>query len=143
VTTRQHVQETHSGKSECRSCHNLIDGVGFTFENYDALGRYVTKEHGVTIDATGEVPLTAGAEVVDDAMDLAKIVETSYQIKQCVVDHLYRYAYGHAPKDRAGQCEISATADVWVKSGGDPQAILQAMVIDDSFRFMKLPTEAP
>ena len=40
----------------CSSCHNLMDPVGFSMENYDAVGRWRTHETGKPIDASGGLP---------------------------------------------------------------------------------------
>ncbi len=45
----------HRDKAACRSCHKLMDPVGFALENYDAIGRWRTVEAGVPIDASGEL----------------------------------------------------------------------------------------
>ena len=40
----------------CSSCHALMDPVGFSLENYDAVGRWRTAEEGKPIDASGGLP---------------------------------------------------------------------------------------
>ena len=37
-------------------CHNLMDPIGFAFENYDAVGRWRSTEGGAPIDASGVLP---------------------------------------------------------------------------------------
>ncbi len=46
----------HRANAACASCHNLMDPVGFAFENYDATGRWRTMEDGVPVDASGGLP---------------------------------------------------------------------------------------
>jgi hypothetical protein len=41
----------------CAGCHALFDGIGFSLENYDAIGRYRTMDHDQPIDASGSLPL--------------------------------------------------------------------------------------
>ncbi|MBM3966616.1 MAG: DUF1592 domain-containing protein [Planctomycetes bacterium] len=48
--------ELHRKKSECASCHQRMDPLGFGLENYDALGRWRTEDAGVAIDASGTLP---------------------------------------------------------------------------------------
>jgi hypothetical protein len=43
----------HRANPACRSCHSQIDPVGFSLENYDAIGRWREVEEGRRIDATG------------------------------------------------------------------------------------------
>jgi len=46
----------HRANAACASCHNLMDPIGFSLENFDAIGRWRTLEDGVPIDATGGLP---------------------------------------------------------------------------------------
>ena len=46
----------HREKAACASCHNLMDPVGFSLENFDAVGRWRTTENGVPVDAEGGLP---------------------------------------------------------------------------------------
>jgi len=52
---RQRLAE-HRANSACASCHNLMDPVGFSLENFDAVGRLRTLEEGQPIDASGGLP---------------------------------------------------------------------------------------
>ena len=46
----------HRSNAACAGCHNLMDPVGFSLENFDAVGRWRTVEDGVPIDASGGLP---------------------------------------------------------------------------------------
>ncbi|HSG70583.1 MAG TPA: DUF1592 domain-containing protein, partial [Planctomycetaceae bacterium] len=46
----------HRADAACAHCHNLIDPVGFSLENFDALGRWRELENGQPVDATGGLP---------------------------------------------------------------------------------------
>ncbi len=52
LTTRERVHLQTSPES-CQVCHIKINGLGFTLENYDAVGRYRESEKGKAIDASG------------------------------------------------------------------------------------------
>ena len=58
VTTRQRFEE-HS-KNPCAGCHQLLDPLGFAFENYDGIGRYRTTDNGQPVDASGTLHLGSG-----------------------------------------------------------------------------------
>ena len=51
-TIRERLAE-HRANAVCASCHRLMDPVGFTLENYDAVGRWRTVDANVPIDASG------------------------------------------------------------------------------------------
>jgi hypothetical protein len=46
----------HRANPACASCHNVMDPLGFSFENYDAVGRWRTAENSTPIDASGALP---------------------------------------------------------------------------------------
>lgn len=46
----------HRRNPTCAACHDKIDPIGFGLGNFDAIGRFRTKQAGKPIDATGELP---------------------------------------------------------------------------------------
>jgi hypothetical protein len=46
----------HRANPACASCHNLMDPIGFSLENFDAVGRWRTSEERKPIDASGGLP---------------------------------------------------------------------------------------
>lgn len=68
LTTRQRVT-MQTGSQKCMVCHSLINPLGFSLANFDAVGRYRERENNKSIDAAavyttkeGEaIPLTGAA----------------------------------------------------------------------------------
>jgi hypothetical protein len=47
----------HRANPACASCHNLMDPVGLSMENFDAIGRWRTRtESGAVLDSAGGLP---------------------------------------------------------------------------------------
>ena len=46
----------HREKAVCASCHDVMDPVGFSLENFDAVGRWRDREKGEPIDSRGRLP---------------------------------------------------------------------------------------
>jgi len=46
----------HRANAACASCHNLMDPIGFSLENFDAIGRWRTLEDGLPVNASGGLP---------------------------------------------------------------------------------------
>jgi hypothetical protein len=46
----------HRANMPCAGCHRLMDPVGFSLENYDAVGRWRTIEEAKPIDSSGGLP---------------------------------------------------------------------------------------
>lgn len=55
LTMRERMAQ-HRANPVCASCHRVMDPVGFSFENYDAVGRWRTREEAAPIDASGGLP---------------------------------------------------------------------------------------
>jgi hypothetical protein len=56
VLTMRERMASHRAVQPCAGCHSLMDPVGFSLENYDAVGRWRTTEEDVPIDASGSLP---------------------------------------------------------------------------------------
>jgi hypothetical protein len=94
LTTRERWA-AHSDDPACSSCHQVIDPVGFAFEEFDGIGRHRTEENGHPIDASGGVP-TIGVEdgeIVGGAA-LAKVLAESDEMKSCVAKQWLRFSFG-------------------------------------------------
>ncbi len=52
VKTLRQTLESHLLNPTCASCHTLMDPLGFSMENYDAIGAYRTIDNTLPIDAT-------------------------------------------------------------------------------------------
>jgi hypothetical protein len=47
--------ELHRVNPVCASCHKLMDPIGFSLDNFDAVGTWRTEESGQPIDASGQL----------------------------------------------------------------------------------------
>lgn len=128
-TVRDRVSKTHTVGS-CQSCHASIDGAGFSFEAYDALGRYRTEENGCAIDSSGNFPDTIGE--VSGPIDMVEKLVESEVVAACSTTHLVRYALGRSERE-GDRCEIEALA-VSMRQGDSLQETIVGMVMSPSFR---------
>lgn len=55
LSMRERIAQ-HRANPACAGCHNVMDPLGFAFENYDAVGRYRTAEESKPVDASGGLP---------------------------------------------------------------------------------------
>jgi mono/diheme cytochrome c family protein len=51
--TMRERMEIHRANPACAGCHKVMDSVGFTMENFNAVGAWRTREAGAPIDASG------------------------------------------------------------------------------------------
>ena len=55
MSIRQQM-EAHRKNPSCAVCHVRMDPLGFSLENFDALGKWRTSSDGVAVDASGALP---------------------------------------------------------------------------------------
>jgi len=55
ATVRQRLAQ-HREDPACAGCHNLMDPVGFSLENFDVVGRWRDHEGSLKVDASGRLP---------------------------------------------------------------------------------------
>ncbi|WP_238326036.1 DUF1592 domain-containing protein [Bryobacter aggregatus] len=55
LSMRERLAE-HRANPACAGCHQLMDPIGFVFENYDAVGRWREREDSLPIDTAGALP---------------------------------------------------------------------------------------
>jgi hypothetical protein len=56
LTMRERMAQ-HREDPSCNSCHRMIDPIGLSLENFDAIGRWRTRgEDGAPVDASGGLP---------------------------------------------------------------------------------------
>ena len=54
-TVRERMEQ-HRTNPACVGCHGVMDPLGFTLENFDAIGHWRTRDAGRLIDASGTLP---------------------------------------------------------------------------------------
>ena len=55
LSMRERLAE-HRNNPACSGCHQLMDPIGFSLENYDAVGRWRAVDEGKPIDVSGGLP---------------------------------------------------------------------------------------
>ncbi len=91
LSVRERLAE-HRAAAACASCHRLMDPLGLTLENYDAIGRWREMEAGKPIDST--VVISDGSKL-DGVADLeAYLLERPEQFVATFVEKLMTYALG-------------------------------------------------
>jgi hypothetical protein len=67
VTTVRERLEEHRKNPACATCHKVMDPLGFSLDNFDAIGQWRAKEAGLPIDASGQL---ADGTKVNGVVDL-------------------------------------------------------------------------
>jgi hypothetical protein len=91
LTTRERVAIQTKPES-CMTCHTIINPVGFTLENFDAVGRFRKEERGKPIDAKGEYQSRTGEVIaLDGPLDLAKYLAGAEEAHSAFIQQLFHH----------------------------------------------------
>lgn len=83
----------HRSKPLCSSCHNRMDPLGLSLENFNALGMWRESERGVEIDAGGK--LITG-ESFHDIREVKQALVQNHRLEfyRCLTEKMLTYALG-------------------------------------------------
>ena len=84
--------EKHRTNAVCASCHNRMDVLGFGLENYDALGKWRTKDGTFALDVSGTFP--NGKQFSTPAEMRALLKEEVPQFARCITEKMLTYSLG-------------------------------------------------
>jgi mono/diheme cytochrome c family protein len=90
--TMRALLELHRQNPTCATCHRILDPLGFSLENFDAIGQWRTKEAGGAVDASGQL---ADGTKVDGPVALRRaILSHPEQFVDTLTEKLLTYALG-------------------------------------------------
>ncbi len=107
MTTRERwdlVNGPEASGGQCWECHQLMNEPGSSLEQFDAAGRYRTKEKDyngsnidLILDVTGTLRDNSANPLMQyaDARELTEYLGGSNEAKSCFADSYLRYATGH------------------------------------------------
>lgn len=134
LTTRERFTE-HRENSVCRGCHELLDPLGFGFENYDGIGVYRESENGHPIDASGEILGTDVDGPFVGVVELGARLAGSEHVQRCMAQQWFTFAYGRKPGGDVDRCAMTQLERTMVRTGGDLRELVLALTRTDAFRF--------
>lgn len=137
LTTRERVVKQTSPES-CQVCHVKINGLGFTLENYDAVGRFREKERGKPINSSGYYVDRSDEKVeVSGAGELAKYLANSRDSARSFVDRSFQH-FVKQPIAAYGPNRIEELTDKFIASNYNVRGLLVEIAViaamnDESF----------
>ena len=97
LTMREKITQLTSEQA-CLSCHSVINPLGFALENYDAIGRWRTQEHGKPIDASSRYVTELGQAVdFENARAIATFAASSDSAHRAFVTKLFQHLVRQNP----------------------------------------------
>jgi hypothetical protein len=137
LSTRERFAE-HSNNPGCAECHQLMDPIGFGFENFDALGRFRAEDDGRPVDASGEIFATDDADGPFDGVgELSERLAGSRQVQECVTRQLFRYSVRRVETTQE-QCGLDELFDVAAETNWDVREMLVHITQTDGFAYRRV-----
>jgi hypothetical protein len=129
----------HRTNPSCGGCHQFIDPIGLTFENFDAVGRFHDNEKsGQPVNATGALLNTDVDGPVNNVMELTQKLAKSAQVQKCVTVDWFRYANGRG-ETQADTCSIARVDSAMTKAGGGLRELVLSLTQTDAFLYRVAP----
>lgn len=97
LTMREKITElTRSGS--CMSCHRLINPLGFTLENFDAVGRWRTKDNQKPVNSVSEFSTHEGKTIrLSGPRDIVNYVAANPSGHRAFIRHLFHHLVKQQP----------------------------------------------
>ena len=124
--------EQHRADPACAVCHKVMDELGFALENFDAVGRWRTKDEAGEIDAHGELP---DGTTFTGAKELQVMIgkEMRQQFVRCVAEKMLVYALGRG-LEYYDECTLDEIVKHLEKHEGRFSELVVAICLSDPFR---------
>ncbi len=84
--------EKHREYPTCATCHKIMDPLGFSLDNFDAIGQWRAKEAGSPIDASGQ--LADGTQVDGPVALRQALMKHPEQFVRTITEKLLTYGLG-------------------------------------------------
>jgi len=123
--------EQHRANQPCKGCHQIMDPIGLSLENFDGVGRWRTEDSGARIDTAGQ--LVDGTTL--DGVESLRTALLRYPdaFAQTLTEKLMMYATGRATH-YYDMPAIRAAARDAAKNGYRFSALVTAIVSSDPFQ---------
>ena len=132
--TRRQAWQQHVTDPVCAGCHQLMDPIGFGFENFDELGHYRETDHGQPVDASGDVVQTEEGNLPFAGMaELSALLSQSPSVGKCVTKTWLSYALQSLP-DANDDCAVAALYRAFSAAQLDLDELLVALAVNPRFR---------
>lgn len=144
--TRRQAWEQHRSDPSCAGCHQLMDPIGFGFENFDELGLYRTTDHGLPVDASGTLAQAGDLDGNFNGVgELASRLSQSASVGKCLARTWLSYAVQRR-SETSDDCAVDAAYSAFANAKLDLGELLVALIKSSQFRAREalfLPEVAP
>lgn len=129
-TLRQRL-EMHRANPECAACHQIMDPIGFSLENFDLIGRWRSLDNGLPINS--ESTMVDGTYVDSPATLRAALLARPDAFMASISERLLMYALGRELEPYDGPA-VRRMIQQATSAGFTMTALVQAVVMSDPFQ---------
>ncbi len=116
LTMREKVTQLTRDQA-CKSCHDVINPLGFALENYDAVGRWRSEENDKPIDATSDYTSAEGTTVtISSPRDIAAFAVESPAAQRAFVRQIFQHLAKQDPTGYGAET-VDQLRDMFVADG--------------------------
>ncbi len=114
TTTTREFYEAWVADPVCWACHRYFTQLGFSFENFDAVGRYRSDENGFAVDSSTTLEPFEGASSVDfdGAAQLLEHLSRDPTAQRCFTQQWGLFMLGRYPEHASRRAEQTALASL-------------------------------
>lgn len=116
----------------CQGCHELMDPLGFAFENFDAAGQWRATDAGKPVDASGAIAQSDVDASFTDLEGMAALLAESDQARRCFAGHWLQYSMATA-LDPSGVEAIAKLVDSFASDEATVRELIVGVVAADAF----------
>jgi len=140
--TMREIMAKHRANPTCASCHAIMDPLGFSLENFDAVGMWRDKDRfaNSAIDSNGELP--DGTKIDGPAELRAALLRRPGQFVQTFTENLLTYSMGRT-RDYYDMPTVRRIVHDAATKDYRFSAIVQDIVKSDQFKMHRVPEVKP
>ncbi|WP_435019553.1 DUF1592 domain-containing protein [Tundrisphaera sp. TA3] len=123
--------EKHRADPNCATCHSRMDPLGFSLDNYNAIGAWRDNEGPFPIDASGVLP---SGQTFTGPKELKGILLGKKEaFAACLTEKMMTFALGRG-LDAKDHCVVEAVAESVLRDGGKFSTLIAGIVNSGPFR---------
>jgi len=141
LTTRARVLLQTSADA-CRTCHYMINDLGFSLEHFDATGRYRELDKDHPVDAHGVYLNRAGVEVsFAGSEEISEFLVAAPEVHEAFVEQLFQFTI-RQPIRAFGPDELTLLAEHFRSHQFNIHGLLKEITVDSAMKMKSIEEES-
>ena len=133
LTTRERVA-LQTKPQNCQTCHGMINGLGFTLESYDAVGRYRQKDNQKPVDTSGSYTARSGDTIaIAGPRQLGEFLAASEEVHEAFTEALFHHL-AQQPVRAYGAAQLNELREGFTKSGFNIRKLVLEIAVESALQ---------